>query len=396
MFQFFGFLLLAALVACHDKPEPEVEESANLDTDVSEVMTDSRLKVEVHKWVGPEPNETEVTCGDAPCLDYELSLELVEGDTKPLAQHQSYPVFIRWESEVPVTVKFITPATALSGKHFSLRPRSFGEEYFNLPGNLTVEFCTEDQGCETKVVFTPETFEDRDDCVSQIVNDIYAPDPLWTRAQAEAYGVSNVPEHCTNYLCTEEAPFPACELGLPNTEECTERGCDCGLNEAWSSDAETKEVNYSPATSVARGVRAPLFADIWEVSYLVATLDGNTTFLMSAEVNLSADGLIYRPVMDERTGWNGNYDYIPDPNGHEGPPLFHNPINDSIGPASGYWPVSWEVKFTEVGPEVWGLAVHNVIVPEGADDGQARLKDPTFQVCGSTIRTTSCDEYGCN
>jgi hypothetical protein len=163
----------------------------------------------------------------------------------------------------------------------------------------------------------------------------------------------------------------------------------------WAYPADN-ELEYRAIISAIRGVQTPWFADRWATGGLHGVNDGDTVFRMSTRVSLSDSELIFRPVIDMRTDWDGQWSTIPRPDGWEGPPVFSNSINEFISPTDGYWPITWEVVLDASESEVWMQPVWNIIVRPGGENGTANLQDLSFQACGSVVDEIVCDYSGCH
>lgn len=343
----------------------------------------ANIEVEAYTWTSESLVEADCKGGD--CLHYERHFSLNLGESATLKQQQSWPVLLTWKSVKPVTI----PALGI------LEPTVEGKAYFNPWKDMSVAFC-QDTDCSTKVGIDVVTFDVRNDCVEQPLEGMYQAQPNWLKSQGEAYGVSNLDgEYCTDWTCTQSAPAPACfGTDRPNTEACGEGGCECNLD-PWTHPAPNV-LEYKAVISAIRGLQAPWFADRWATGGLYAVNDGNTVFRMSTRVSLSDTRLIFRPVIDMRTNWDGLWTTIPRPDGWEGPPLFRNAVNEFIAPIDGYWPLTWEVTLDSAVQEAWMQPVWNVIVKPGGENGTARLTDLKFEACGSGVEAVVCGYEGCS
>jgi hypothetical protein len=323
------------------------------------------------------------TCDEEPTLEYMSAGSVAYGESLTVTQYQSWPVYVSWTSAVPVTV----PALGLDGAELE------GEAWLNPWQDLTLEFCN-GYDCTTSLDILIATYAARADCASQTVDGMYESSPDWTESMGESYGVSNMDSaYSSHYSCTDWAPSWACPAtDDPNEEECDEYGCECNLD-PWTN-ISASQVQYRASVTSSAGVSAPWFTDRWETGGMHADNDGSTVFRMYTEVSLSMEEMIFRPVIDMRTNWDGGWDTIPGPDGWEGPPLFRNSVNGFIAPADGFWPIEWEANPTD--DDLWMQPVWNIIVRPGAEAGTADLRNLRFQACGTDIDEISCGASGCS
>lgn len=336
-----------------------------------------RIDVDVRVWT---PNLKGEVCVGTPTADYVPQTVFGYGELKAVEQEQSWPVYIAWDSDVPVTI----PALGI------FTPTKSDAVWFNPWHALEVSFCNGEDcvtGIDIDIRATGSLF-----CVSQTIDGMYEESPSWTESMGEAYGVSNMDSaYSSHYSCTDWAPDWACPATDEPGEDCDDYGCECNLD-SWTP-VSTTEVQYRAAVTAASGVSSPFFADRWETGGLHADTDGSITWYMYTEVKLSQEQMIFRPVIDMRSDWNGSWSTIPDPDGWEGPPIFQNDANRFIAPSDGYWPVMWHV--TPPAGDLWMQPVWNVIVRPGAENGTANLRDLSFAACGEGVSEIVCSESGC-
>jgi hypothetical protein len=343
------------------------------------------IAVSAYQWVGGAPLDA-ATCEVGPCLDYAFMGETGYGAGLSMAQRQSWPVYIRWESAEPVTVPVLGRTTAATE----------GEIYINPWQSLDVAFC-HGEDCSTVVSIAIEATAVVDEtCIEQSMDGFYDPAPAWNKSNGEAYGVASLDgEYCASPACTSDAPAPACiSNDNPNVAECGELGCQCNLS-AWSTIGE-KEVRYSAESTEAAGVKAPFFADRWATGGIHADDGSLATFRIYSEVKISDEGTMFRPVVDMRIGWDGSFATIPGPDGSEGPPIFRNADNVAIAPADGYWPVEWEVPAMAPGVAVWMQPIWNVMTKPGAEAGTVDFRNVAFRACGEGVAEVTCEDEGCS
>lgn len=366
---------------CDDGIDNDCDLAADLDD--ADCWRPFSLTAEIWAWVGGI--EGWEVCGQDPCLDYVQLAAVGYGEALPVEQLQSWPVYVRWTSDVPVTV----PALGRTAAVFE------GEAYFNPWQEISVAFCN-GLDCRSSFDISVTNLPARSDCAAQTVDGMFENSPDWTASNGEAYGVSNFDGvYCTHYSCTDSAPSQACIANdNPNEDECSAYGCECNLD-SWSRACSTR-VQYNASVTADSGVRAPWFADRWETGGMHAANDGATVFRMRSEVKIDDPNILFRPVIDMRSDWNGSWSSIPHPDGWEGPPVFRSDVNEFIAPSDGFFPIEWEAAPSASYVDVWMQPVWNFIVRPGGENGTAELQNLAFSACGADVAEISCGSNGCS
>ncbi len=365
--------------AVHPGADDILDDGVDQDCDGTEQVTPGPDTIaSVYLWT---PNlEGSGICDGFPSTEYVHAIDVSAGSAGIVSQTTSWPVRLTWSGATPVTI----PALGV------LVPAASGEVYFNPWQSIDIRFCDAFE-CSTSVFLETQDLGARADCVSQEVSGMFSDAPDWTASDGEAYGVSNVDgDYTLHYSCTDSAPVPACE-GAVEGPECLIYGCECDLV-GWDA-ISANELVYDASLPV---LTAPWFADRWETGGLHAVHDGNTVFRLYTEVAPSDEGVIFRPVIDMRTSWNGTWAMDPGSDGWEGPPVFKNAINDFIAPSDGFWPLMWEIAPDPADTDLWMLPIWNVVVLPGGENGRVSLRNLMFEGCGADVAPVECDLGSCS
>lgn len=371
--------------------DSDADTDADTDSDTdSDTATADHLVATLSVWNG-SGGDNNAACETTPCEDYKQAAALSAfGQSVSVEQHPSWPVWI----EVISSTEFTIPALGVT------TPTRAYSRAFNPWRDIAVAICR-NSDCGTEFLLTMKPLpEPSGSCVIADYSDVFSPSPSWWEAQGESYGVKGYKNaSCGHYSCAGDAPVPACSEGMPKTY-CSEfGGCVCGRS-GWSR-ISASETEYDASVTDTSLTSAMWFADMWEVLPLHS--DSGGEFHWSMEVGIDSatpEGMIFRPVFDERTGWDGT-DWNEFPilgDGWEGPPILSNEVNEYIAPPDGYWPLSYTVTVPATSTDVWVTPIFNVIVLPGGENGRVRIRNAALVGCqtSGTIQTVSCTGSSCS